>query len=305
MVDDLARVEMEDFAVQRLREGVSKRFESTQGVAAELPQYPADLDRKADGVRHDGRLELSAGHRMFDGGDHAAHRCRHATDVAFEYGRRIGRKCCHVAGVVECDGGGRCDSGDGIGHHLRFRQCPAHAVAVDNRYSSLGRRNQRDHGVCAADLERHDRIHLAADVFFKRLQRLDRIVGGREQFEAHGRCADAADGRHPGVVVHVVDLDQFDGPGPPQHLQRREIRRVGVASAAGGQEHRARGKIFQRFVTQLHDARLAAFPPVAPAISPAAASPAGSVIPPVSILSASAAISPTTFTRSLVVLPAM
>ena len=52
--------------------------------------------------------------------------------------------------------------------HLRLGIGPAHGIGIDHRNAEMRRRQQRLHAVAAADLDRHHRLELAAEVLFHR-----------------------------------------------------------------------------------------------------------------------------------------
>ena len=70
-------------------------------------------------------------------------------------------------GSIEVSGARR-KIADGEARHLRLGIRPAHGVGIDHRNSEMRRRQQRLHAVAAADLDRHHRLELAAEVLFHR-----------------------------------------------------------------------------------------------------------------------------------------
>ena len=96
--------------------------------------------------------------------------------------------------------------------------------------------------VAPADLQRHDRLEVAADVLLHGAHRpgRDRRVG--EPLVAHERRAHRRDHRDVRVVGQVVGIDERDARAVPQEAADREVRVIRVPAPARAEDPRAGGE---------------------------------------------------------------
>ena len=251
--------------VLRAAQELEQRCERIAAAAARLAHRAAELERKRHGAAHQRALGIAAVHRIEADVRRAAHRDHHAAAEALDLDGAVGVDHHRVAVLVGHDHGAGRHAADVVGRHLQLRERAAHAVAVHQGKAAARGEHERQQRIDAADLGAHDRLRFLADVALEGAQRLDHLGAVRHLFHDHGRRAHHAEGRHEGLVVERLDVDQLDRAvvhdGLPQH-QRAEVR---VPAAAGAEDRGAAREVVDVFEVdaQAHAARPRTRSPIA------------------------------------------
>ena len=94
---------LENAVVGLIEQRFQRRFDLFR-VAVVGAQRAANLQRKANGARHDRPLCLDASHRVFGRENHAAHRHRNISDLAFVEQRFFGVEVDTATRVIDRNG---------------------------------------------------------------------------------------------------------------------------------------------------------------------------------------------------------
>ena len=156
------------------------------------------------------------------------------------------------------------------GDHLDLGEGAAHAIAVDDRQSAPRRHRERHDGVDAADFGREDGARGFAGQRFELFHRKVEIGAADQLFEEDGGGADVGGGVDGGVVVEVLELDEFGRAELLDRVLGRQAPDVGIAAAAGAEKGRAAGEIFEQVQSNFHLPSLARAPAEARRNSPTA-----------------------------------
>src|SRR5262245_12142912 len=120
--------------------------------------------------------------------------------------------------------------------HLRLGEGAAHAIGVDDGQAQHRGSHERLQRVAAADLERHDRVEVAAAVLLHHPHGArDRLRIG-EPLLADQRRAHVRDDRHPCIVGQSHWVEQRAHDALAIELAHVQERQVGAASAAGAED---------------------------------------------------------------------
>ena len=114
---------------------------------------------------------------------------------------------------------------------LRIRT--PHAVTVDHRYADPRGDEERDHGVDATDLHRHDGLNPPVQEAVYRLVRLHHLFAERKLLDERHRRANHEWVDDHRLVIQLVGGDQLHRAVPRQRLQRDQRSQVRIASSAG------------------------------------------------------------------------
>ncbi len=125
---------------------------------------------------------------------------------------------------------------DGVARHLHFGEGAAHAVAVDDRQAGHGGRDQRLHGVLAADLLAGDGVDLDAQPFLQRPHAAQALAAFLDALMRDQRRADAAHGDDAGLVRHAFQRDDLHHVALAQRLAHAQLADIRIAAAAGAQD---------------------------------------------------------------------
>ena len=138
------------------------------------------------------------------------------------------------------------------GNHLDFGESAAHAVGIDHRQAAPRRHRQRHDGIDAADLGREDGAGRFAGQFLKLFHREVKIGAADQLLDEDGGGADVGGGVNGGVVVEVLERDEFGRAELLDRVLRRQTPDVGIAAAARSEEGGAAGKILEHVQPDFH-----------------------------------------------------
>ena len=144
-----------------------------------------------------------------------------------------------VAQVVAEQGRRSAAAVDAEGGHVDVREGPADAVGIHQRQAAQGRGGQRQHGIGAADLGADQRVYRPR---VERLGLLQQVLQGglaEQVFDQHGGRAYPGDADHEGLVGELGQRQQARLQATLQLATQEQLADMGVAPAAGAQQHGA------------------------------------------------------------------
>ena len=143
-----------------------------------------------------------------------------------------------------CQGHGRGgNAADGEGDHLQFREGAPHAVAVDHGQVKARRRRDGQHGIDAARLHRHGRVHLAPEIALHHFKDALVFRATDALFAKHRGRAHHGDGHDQGVVGHFLGRDERYLTALAHRADGHQFSDVGVAAATRAEQRRAQGDV--------------------------------------------------------------